>query len=71
MKILAIFLASLMLVAGADAASTSLPKSKPLVGFEKGRLSVKAVDMPLKVLLSEIEEKSGIVIEPNGFKGGG
>jgi HEAT repeats len=63
MKILIIFLASLLLVAGTDAASTSLSKSKPLIGFEKGRISVKAVDVPLKDLLSEIEEKSGIVID--------
>ena len=63
MKILIILLASLLLVAGTDGASTSLLKSKPLVGFEKGRMSVKAVDVPLKDLLSEIEEKSGIVID--------
>jgi hypothetical protein len=62
MKILTILLASLLLVAGTDGASTSLLKSKPLVGFEKGRMSVKAVDVPLEDLLSEIEEKSGIVI---------
>jgi HEAT repeats len=63
MNIVIIFLASLLLVAGTDAASTSLSKSKALVGFEKGRMSVKAVDVPLKDLLSEIEEKSGIVID--------
>jgi len=63
MKILIIFLAALLLAATTDAASTSLSKSKPLIGFEKGRISVKAVDVPLKDLLSEIEEKSGIVID--------
>jgi hypothetical protein len=63
MRILVIFLASLLLVASTDAASTSLSKSKPLIGFEQGRLSVKAVDVPLKDLLSEIEERSGIVID--------
>jgi len=63
MKIMIIFLASLLLVTGANAASTSLSKSKPLIGFEQGRLSVNAVDVPLKDLLSEIEEKSGIVID--------
>jgi hypothetical protein len=63
MKIVTIFLGSLLLVASTDAASTSLSKSKPLIGFEQGRLSVNAVDMPLKDLLSEIEEKSGIVID--------
>src|SRR6266545_7749885 len=63
MEILIIFLASLLLVASTDAAPTSLSKSKPLIGFEKGRMSVKAVDVPLKDLLSEIEEKSGIVID--------
>lgn len=63
MKILLIFLALLMLVASTDAASTSSPKSKALVGFENERLSVKAVDVPLKVLLSEIEAKSGMVID--------
>jgi hypothetical protein len=63
MKILIIFLTSLLLVAPTDAASTSLPKSKALVVFEKGRMSVKAVHVPLEDLLSEIEEKSGIVID--------
>jgi hypothetical protein len=63
MRILVIFIASLLLVARTDAASTSLSKSKPLIGFEQGRLSVNAVDVPLKDLLSEIEEKSGIVID--------
>ena len=63
MKILIIFLASLLLVVSTEAASTTLPKSKPLIGFEQGRLSVNAVDVPLKDLLSEIEEKSGIVID--------
>ena len=63
MRILVIFIASLLLIARTDAASTSLAKSKPLIGFEQGRLSVNAVDMPLKDLLSEIEEKSGIVID--------
>jgi hypothetical protein len=62
MRILVIFIASLLLIARTDAASTSLSKSKPLIGFEQGRLSVNAVDVPLKDLLSEIEEKSGIVI---------
>jgi hypothetical protein len=63
MKILVIFLATLMLVASTEAASTSLPKSKPLVGFEKGRISVKARDVPLEDLLGEIQAKSGIVID--------
>jgi hypothetical protein len=63
MRILVIFIASLLLIARTDAASTSLSKSKPLIGFEQGRLSVNAVDVPLKDLLSEIEEKSGIVID--------
>jgi hypothetical protein len=62
MRILVFFTASLLLVASSDAASTSLSKSKPLIGFEQGRMSVKAVNVPLKDLLSEIEEKSGIVI---------
>jgi hypothetical protein len=61
-KFLIVFLASLMLVAGTEAA-TSSPKSKPLVGFENGRLSVQARDVPLKDLLSEIEARSGIAIE--------
>jgi HEAT repeats len=63
MKIVTIFLGSLLLVASTDAASTSLSKSKLLIGFEQGRMSVKAVNVPLKDLLSEIEEKSGIVID--------
>jgi hypothetical protein len=63
MKILILFLASLVLVSSTEAASTSLSKSKPLIGFEQGRLSVNAVNVPLKDLLSEIEEKSGIAID--------
>jgi hypothetical protein len=62
MTILIVFLDSVMLVAGAQAA-TSLPKSKPLVAFENQRLSVQAGEVPLKDLLSEIQAKSGIVIE--------
>ena len=68
MKILVVFLVCLMLVAGAETASTSWPKSKPLVGFENERLSVKAGDVPLKDLLGEIQAKSGIVIELNDSK---
>jgi hypothetical protein len=63
MKFLVVFLASLMFVASADAAAKSLPESKPLVGFENGRLSVQAGDVPLKDLLSEIQAKSGIMID--------
>jgi len=63
MKTLIILLASLLLVAATDAASTSLSKGKPLIEFEQGRLSVNAVDVPLKNLLSAIEDKSGIVID--------
>src|SRR5262245_29477293 len=63
MKTLIILLASLLLVAGTDAASASLAKINALVGFEKGRMSVNAVDVPLRDLMSEIEEKSGIVID--------
>jgi hypothetical protein len=62
MRILLILLASLLFVAGTDAASTNLSKSRPLVGFEKGRMSARAMDVPLEDLLSENEEKSGIVI---------
>ena len=62
MKIVIILVAALLLVASTDAAS-SLAKSKPFVGFEKGQMSVKAVDVPLKDLMREIEEKSGIVID--------
>jgi hypothetical protein len=65
MKIVIIFLGSLLLVASIDAASTSLSQSKPLIGFEQehGRMSVKSVNVPLKDLLSEIEQKSGILID--------
>jgi hypothetical protein len=63
MKPQVVFLASVLLVAGADAAATSSPKSKPLVGFANERLSVQAADVTLKDLLSEIQAKSGIVIE--------
>ena len=62
MTMLIVFLDFLMLVAAPEAA-TSLPKSKPLVAFENERLSVQAGEVPLKDLLSEIQAKSGIVIE--------
>jgi hypothetical protein len=62
MKISAALLASLMLVAGTWA-STSSPANTPLVKFEDGRISVKAGDVPLKDILSEIQHQSGIVIE--------
>jgi hypothetical protein len=52
-----------MLVAGPDAAAESLPRSKLLVAFENEGLSVKADDVPLKDLLSEIEAKSAIVMD--------
>jgi Family of unknown function (DUF5691) len=63
MRILVIFLASLLLIARTDAASTSLSKNKPRIEFHQGQLSVKAVDVSLKDVLSEMEKKSGIVIE--------
>lgn len=68
MEILLVFLASLMLVASTEAASASSPISKPLVVFEKGRISVEAANVPLKDLLNEIQAKSGIVIELNDSK---
>ena len=62
MKILVAFL-TFMVVAGVKSASASSPANTPLVRFENGRMSVKARDVPLKNLLGEIQEKSGIVIE--------
>lgn len=63
MKILAISLISLVLAAAADPPAKSPPTSKPLVEFQNGRMSVKATSVPLKELLSEMEKKSGIVVE--------
>jgi hypothetical protein len=64
MKILVISLISLTLAAAADPPAKSPPRSKPpLVEFQNGRLSVKATNVPLKELLSEMQKKSGIVVE--------
>ncbi len=51
-----------MLVTSTRAATTSL-RSEPRVDFENERLSVSATDVALKDLLSEIQAKSGIIIE--------
>jgi hypothetical protein len=63
MKILVISLISLMLAAASDPPAKSPPRSKPLVEFQNGRMSVKATNVPLKELLSEMEKKSGIAVE--------
>jgi HEAT repeats len=64
MKILVISLISLMLAAASDPPAKSPLRSKPpLVEFQNGRLSVKATNVPLKELLSEMQKKSGIVVE--------
>jgi HEAT repeats len=63
MKILVISLISLVLAAASDPPAKSPPRSKPLVEFQNGRMSVKATNVPLKELLSEMEKKSGIAVE--------
>ncbi len=64
MRILVISLISLVLAAASDPPAKSPPRSKPpLVEFQNGRLSVKATNVPLKELLSEMQKKSGIVVE--------
>jgi HEAT repeats len=63
MKIFAVFLTSLMLAASDDPPLNSPPENKLVVEFQKGRMSVKADNVPLKDLLNEIEKKSGIVIQ--------
>lgn len=62
MKVLIVFLVSVMLVAGAEAAM-GLPKNKLLVEFENERLSVSAGNIALRDLLSEVQAKSGIAID--------
>lgn len=62
MKVLIVFLVSVMLVAEAEAAMV-LPKNKLLVEFEHERLSVSAGDIALRDLLSEVQAKSGIAID--------
>ena len=54
-------LSLLFLINGGQEVKTA--GSKPLVKFEEGRISVKAEAVPLKDLLEEIGEKSGIEIE--------
>jgi hypothetical protein len=64
MKILVISLISLVLAAASDPPAKSPPRSNPpLVEFHDGRLSVKATNVPLKELLSEMQKKSGIAVE--------
>ena len=41
----------------------SLPRSKPVVEFQNGRMSIQSTGAPLKEILGEMEEKSGIVVE--------
>ena len=41
----------------------SLPRGKPIVEFHNGRMSIQATSVPLKELLSEMEQKTGIVVE--------
>jgi hypothetical protein len=68
MKILVISLISLVLAAANDPPAKSPPRSKPLVEFQNGRMSVKATSVPLKELLSEMEKKSGIAVELKDIK---
>jgi hypothetical protein len=63
MKILAVFLTALMLAASDDPPLNSPPENQPMVEFQKGRMSVRADDVPLKDLLDEMGKKSGIVVE--------
>jgi len=63
MKILAVFLTSIMLAASDDPPPQSPPENQPVVEFQKGRMSVRADDVPLKDLLDEMGKKSGIVVE--------
>ena len=62
-EILVVFLVFLMLLANTETGVMRSPNNKPLVRFEDGRISVKAGDVPLKDILSEIQKNSGIVIE--------
>jgi hypothetical protein len=43
--------------------SPSPDVSNPFVSYSKGRLTVRAVDVPVKDLIEEIRKKSGIIIE--------
>src|SRR5207247_7630886 len=63
MKMLAVFLTSIMLAASDDPPPKSPPENQPVVEFQKGRMSVRADDVPLKDLLDEMGKKSGIVVE--------
>ena len=48
---------------GGGTASSNTDAVNPLVRFFEGRLSIRAVNTPLKDLVQEISKKSGIVIE--------
>ena len=53
----------LVLAAASVSPAKSHPSSKPVVEFQNGRMRITATSVPLKELLSEMEQKSGIVVE--------
>ena len=57
-----------MILMAAAPASSNTDGVNPLVKFFEGRLSIRAVNTPLRDLVQEISKKSGIVIELRDVK---
>ena len=55
--------AGILVILLAAPASPNTDAVNPLVKFFEGRLSIRAVNIPLKELVQEIRKKSGIVVE--------
>ena len=62
-RALAFVVVSLVVAAVTVPPAQSLPRSKPVVELQNGRMSIQSTGAPLKEILGEMEEKSGIVVE--------
>jgi hypothetical protein len=69
MNILVLALVPVLFLASAGE-KAKIVQNKPTVEFRDGRLSAKAEEVPLKILLEEIGKKSGIEIELKDPKAG-
>ena len=63
MKNATTFIVAVFMILMAAPASPNTDAVNPLVKFFDGRLSIRAVNTPLRDLVQEISKKSGIVIE--------
>ena len=68
MKNVTSYIIAVFMILMAAPASSNTDAVNPLVKFFEGRLSIRAVNTPLKDLVQEISKKSGIVIELRDVK---